>query len=211
MDSNPSQPSASTPVVAEMHKEDQQATSGLTSLGVTSKERANPQLSSGLENVLTQPITRKGASSIARQVEKDEASRTIKLEDLAKLIDEDEEANEVHATTNVETEDTLVPKSSSTSSLPTKLKELSSKFNELTEEELPAEFILVPTQVKVIQAKLKILDALPSLLHKVTNALNQFTQAIVSKKTKDNSVPLAGQAGTQPAEGEKNTIQATTS
>nr|GEY76471.1 hypothetical protein [Tanacetum cinerariifolium] len=134
--------------------------------------------------------------------------------------DEDEEANEVHATTNVETEDTLVPKSSSPSSLPTKLKELPSKFNELTEEvtklktlqwELLAEFLLVTTQVKVIQAKLKILDALPSLLHKVTNALNQFTQAIASKKTKDNSVPLAGQAGTQPAEGEKNTIQATTS
>ncbi|GKC87058.1 hypothetical protein Tco_1147707 [Tanacetum coccineum] len=103
MDSNPSQTSASTPVVAEMHKEDQQTTGGPTSL----------------------------------RVKEDEASRTIKLEDLAKLessvqtsfkyldspeddpiivvddSDEDEEADEVHATTNVETEDTLVPKSSS--------------------------------------------------------------------------------------------------
>ncbi|GJU89711.1 hypothetical protein Tco_1302134 [Tanacetum coccineum] len=115
MDSNISHTSASTLVVAEMHKEDQQATGGPTSLGVT----------------------RKGASSIARQVEEDEASRTIKLEDLEKLVssiqpsfkdpdspkddpiivvddsDEDEEANEVHATTNIETEDTSVPKSSS--------------------------------------------------------------------------------------------------
>ncbi|GKE42312.1 hypothetical protein Tco_1469596 [Tanacetum coccineum] len=48
MDSNPSQPSASTPVVDETHKEDQQATGGPPSLGVTSKEGADPQLSSGM-------------------------------------------------------------------------------------------------------------------------------------------------------------------
>ncbi|GJR64196.1 hypothetical protein Tco_0010261 [Tanacetum coccineum] len=143
-----------------MHKEDQQATGGPTSLGVTSEERAYPQLSSanstaeadsglsapndsipqqhgldegtkntsfdhistgtdphvladqtqyvseGLEIVLTQPTTRKRASSIARQVEEEESSRTIKLEDLAKLV----------------------------SALPTELKDLHSKFNELTEE-----------------------------------------------------------------------------
>nr|GEU52561.1 hypothetical protein [Tanacetum cinerariifolium] len=47
MDSNPNQPSVSTPVDTKMHKEDQQATGGPTSLGVTSKERANPQLSNG--------------------------------------------------------------------------------------------------------------------------------------------------------------------
>nr|GEZ19387.1 hypothetical protein [Tanacetum cinerariifolium] len=83
----------------------------------------------GLETILTQPITRKGASSIVRQVEEDEASRTIKLEDLAKLVSsvqphfkdldtpkddpivvvddsaEDKDADEVHGTTNVEIED----------------------------------------------------------------------------------------------------------
>nr|GEU96542.1 hypothetical protein [Tanacetum cinerariifolium] len=46
MDSNPSRPSVSTPVDTKIHKEDQQATGGPTSLGVTSKERTNPQLSS---------------------------------------------------------------------------------------------------------------------------------------------------------------------
>nr|GEV76030.1 ribosomal L1 domain-containing protein CG13096-like [Tanacetum cinerariifolium] len=49
IDSNPSQTSASTPMVAEMHKEDQQATGGPTSLGVTSEARANPHLSSGCD------------------------------------------------------------------------------------------------------------------------------------------------------------------
>ncbi|GJR05247.1 hypothetical protein Tco_0528231 [Tanacetum coccineum] len=169
MESNPSQTSTSTPVVAEMRKEDQQETGGPTSLGVTSEVRASPQRSSGmsgfnliepiylesfithskfasgddvsivstaeadpgksaptdfvpqqqstnegtkntsydhlfadtdphvlpdkaqsisegLETVLTQPTIRKGASSIARQVREDEALRTIKLEELAKLV-----------------------------------------------------------------------------------------------------------------------------
>nr|GEV84442.1 putative reverse transcriptase domain-containing protein [Tanacetum cinerariifolium] len=45
------------------------------------------------------------------------------------------------------------------SSLPTELKDLPSKFNDLTKE-----------------AKLKTLDALPSLLTKVINSLNQFAQ-----------------------------------
>ncbi|GJS70388.1 hypothetical protein Tco_0703229 [Tanacetum coccineum] len=132
MDSNPSQPPVSTTMDPGMHKEDQQATGGPTSLGVTGETRANPQLSSasfiihsesasgndasavsiaeadlgtfapstdlhvlseqtksiseGLDTVLTQPLTGKEASSIARQVKDEEASRTIKLEDLEKLV-----------------------------------------------------------------------------------------------------------------------------
>ncbi|GKB00771.1 hypothetical protein Tco_0828764, partial [Tanacetum coccineum] len=57
MDSNPSQPSVSTHVDTGMHKEDQQATGGPTSLGVTSEARANPQLSSGMSAFnLNKPI-----------------------------------------------------------------------------------------------------------------------------------------------------------
>ncbi|GJV27617.1 hypothetical protein Tco_1384065 [Tanacetum coccineum] len=44
LDSNPSQPSASTPVVDEMHKEEQQAAGGPPSLGVTGEEGVGPQL-----------------------------------------------------------------------------------------------------------------------------------------------------------------------
>ncbi|GKD30907.1 hypothetical protein Tco_1241685, partial [Tanacetum coccineum] len=47
MDSNLSQPSDSTPVDTELHKEVQQAAGGATSLGVTGEEGAHPQLSSG--------------------------------------------------------------------------------------------------------------------------------------------------------------------
>nr|GEX64502.1 hypothetical protein [Tanacetum cinerariifolium] len=57
IDSNLIQPSASTPVVAELHKEAQQATGGPTSLGVTGEEGANPQLSSGMSaSIHTKPI-----------------------------------------------------------------------------------------------------------------------------------------------------------
>nr|GFA60864.1 hypothetical protein [Tanacetum cinerariifolium] len=100
MDSNPSEPLVSTPVNIRMHKEDQEATGGPTLLKVTSKERSNPQLSSG-----------KGASSIARQVKEEESSRTIKLEDL-QSCDKDEE-DEVHTTINAKTKENLAPKSSS--------------------------------------------------------------------------------------------------
>ncbi|GJZ49040.1 hypothetical protein Tco_0603230 [Tanacetum coccineum] len=116
------------------------------------------------------------------------------------------------------------------SSLPTELKELSSKFNKLSGEvkdikkhvqgleiELPGELKEIPNKLETFtsivsrqlssnQAKLKTLDTLTSLLNKVTDALNKFAQAV--ENTRDQSVPLAGLVGTQPAEGEKKTKQA---
>ncbi|GKB90960.1 hypothetical protein Tco_0963232 [Tanacetum coccineum] len=146
--------------------------------------------------------------------------------------DEEEKDEEVHATSNVETKDTSAPKPPPPSSLPTELKDLPSKFNDLTKEvkglkkhvhelyiELPVDLKEIPTKVEEFTttvsnlttqvAELKTLH----LLNKVTEALNQFAQAIASasKKTKDANVPLANQAGTKLAEGEKNTNQATIS
>ncbi|GJW17708.1 hypothetical protein Tco_0025144 [Tanacetum coccineum] len=174
----------------------------------------------------------KGANSVASQIE-EETSSIIKLEDLIKLVshvqpsfkyldlpkydlvivmnnsDEDKD-DEVYATENVETGDTLVPKSASPSSLPIELKDLPSKFNDLTEEvkglknqvhnleiELPGELKEIPPKLEdftktvaslTSQAKLKTLDALPSLLNNVTNALNQFAQAITLNKTVEEAV-----------------------
>nr|GEX20623.1 hypothetical protein [Tanacetum cinerariifolium] len=117
-------------------------------------------VSEGLETILTQPTTRKGASFIARYVEEDEASRIIN--------DKDEEADKVHATINIETEDTSVPKSSSPSSLLTQLKDLTSKLNELNEEvkglkkqvhELEIE---LPRDLKKIHSNMKTFTSLTS-------------------------------------------------
>nr|GEX04212.1 hypothetical protein [Tanacetum cinerariifolium] len=254
-----------------MHKEDQQATGSLTSLGVTSEAKANPQLSSAASTAEADPRNSAPSDFVPQQQGMNEGTKntsydhlfteetfsTIKLEDLAKLVlhvklsfkdldspeddpvivvndsDEDKD-NKVYATKNVETEDTSVPKSSSPSiSLPTKLKDLPSRFNNLTKEvkglknqvhnleiKLPGELKEIPPKLEdftktitslTSQAKMKTLDALPSLLNKVTNALNQFSQYITSKKTRGDNVPSAGQARTQPAEGEKNTNQATIS
>nr|GEX31838.1 hypothetical protein [Tanacetum cinerariifolium] len=78
-------------------------------------------VSEGLETILTQPITGKGANPVERQI-KEETSSTIKLEDLAKL------ASDVQPRFN----DMDSPKDDI--SLPTELKDLSSKFNDLTKE-----------------------------------------------------------------------------
>ncbi|GKA61033.1 hypothetical protein Tco_0760440 [Tanacetum coccineum] len=279
---------------------------------------ADPRLSAPNDSIPQQQGMDEGTKNTSYYhifaVEEEEASSTIKLEDLAKLVsnvepsfkdldspeddhvivvddsDEDkEDESQKHkleleknkaevallksqtSFPNVEQLNELLVKSLKSkfskilsthdfsSSLPTKLKDLPSKFNDLTKEvkglknqihnleieppgdlkeippkledltktvtsltsqvaklktlqwELPTEFLAVPLQVKMVQAKLNTLDALSSILKKVTNALNQFAQAITSKKTRGDSVPSAGQAGTQPAEGEKNTNQATIS
>ncbi|GJW36180.1 hypothetical protein Tco_0059100 [Tanacetum coccineum] len=99
------------------------------------------------------------------------------------------------------------------SSLPTQLKDLPSKFNELTEEELLVEFLSLPPQVASVQAKLKTLDALLSLLLNVKKSLNKFARVLDSASSKAiyQGVPSASQVNTMPAEGEKNTNQTTIS
>ncbi|GJV23988.1 retrovirus-related pol polyprotein from transposon TNT 1-94 [Tanacetum coccineum] len=107
----------------------------------------------------------------------------------------------LHATSNIETKDASVPKSSSPSSLPTELKEVSSKFNKLTK-------VVKGLKKQVHELKIE----LPRDLKVIPTKLEDFTKtAIASKKIKDASVPSAGQANTQPAEGEKNTSQTTIS
>ncbi|GJX77596.1 hypothetical protein Tco_0324407 [Tanacetum coccineum] len=169
IDSNPSQTSAFTYVVTEMHKEDQQATGSPNSLGVANEERADPQLCSGMSTFnLNKPIylasfiiyseSTSGNDILADSItEADlgklllvltrmflqtkpnllvkEASRTIKLEDLAKLVQnvqpsfkdlnspeddpiivvddsdedkKDDKGEEVHTISNVETKDAYV-------------------------------------------------------------------------------------------------------
>nr|GEW31117.1 retrovirus-related Pol polyprotein from transposon TNT 1-94 [Tanacetum cinerariifolium] len=76
-DKSLSHPLPSTPVVGEMHKEAQQVAGGPTSLGATSKERAHPQLSSGIHTLTT---------SINEESRANEISKKIKLKDLSDLM-----------------------------------------------------------------------------------------------------------------------------
>ncbi|GJX34887.1 hypothetical protein Tco_0246444 [Tanacetum coccineum] len=252
MDSNPSQPPVSTPVDTGMHKEDQQATGGLTSLGVTSEERAYPQLSSGMPTFNLNKImfsasfiihsksasgcdaladstaeadpglsapndsipqqqgmdegtkktsfnhisVGKEASSIARQVKEEESSRTIKLEDLAKLvsnvqtsfkdldspeddhvivvddIDEDEE-DEVHTTTNAETKDTSAPKSSSPRS---------SQIQELTNQVIILQFQKHKPKLEKNKAEAALLKTQPTFPNDLSSKFNELTKEVKGLK-----------------------------
>ncbi|GJV05519.1 hypothetical protein Tco_1343175 [Tanacetum coccineum] len=299
MESNPSQPIVSTPVDTGMHKEDQQATGGPTSLGVTASfiihsESASgndasavstteadfgnsapsdfvPQqqsmnegikntlydhlfagtdphvlsdqtksVSEGLETVFTQPIIGKGASFIARQVkEEEEASSTIKLEDLAKLVShmqpsfkdldfpEDDpviivdDSDEDEKTEKDESQKHKLELEKNKAEAEAKAKAALLKdrpsfpnveqLNQLLVKSLKTEFLNIlsahdfssslPTELKDLPSKLNELD------------LNKFTQVLdsASSKAGDQSVPSAGQVDTMPAEGEKNINQATNS
>ncbi|GJU77383.1 hypothetical protein Tco_1274453 [Tanacetum coccineum] len=297
-----------------MHKEDQQATSGPTSLGVTSEERANPQLSSdmsalnlnkpifsasfiihsksasghdvsvdftaeadpglsvpndsippqqgmdegtkntsydhifagtdphvlvdhtksvseGLEIVLTQSITEKGASSTAIHSDKEETSSKIKLEDLAKLVSQiqpsfkdldspkddpviivnESDEDEPNAGTN----DTSAPRSSSPRSsqiqeLTNQVLILQSQKHKLELEKNKAKAALLKSQpsfpnveqlnellVKSLQTKfLKILSShdfsssLPTKLKDLPSKFNELTKEIKGLKTQVHELEI---------------------
>nr|GEY60912.1 hypothetical protein [Tanacetum cinerariifolium] len=159
--------------------------------------------SKGLETFITKPITRKGASTMEKEI-KEEFNTSSDLfnspEDDAPIIVQDESDEEFN-------------------DLSRKIKELK-KYAEKLEVELLGDLKEIPNKVEkfttivfslTTQAKIKTLDALPSLLYKVTKALDMFVQAVehASIKASDQGVPSVGQVGTHPVEGEKNTKQAT--
>ncbi|GKA60034.1 hypothetical protein Tco_0759347 [Tanacetum coccineum] len=79
-------------------------------------------------------------------------------------------------------------------------------------KEIPNKLETFTSTVKSLTTQVVELKTL-HLLNKVTKALNKFAQVIesASKKLRDPSVPSIGQAGSHPAEGEKNTQHVTIS
>ncbi|GJV42638.1 hypothetical protein Tco_1421078 [Tanacetum coccineum] len=141
-------------------------------------------------------------------------SLLTKLKDLpSKIVDINEEIGDI----KIYVEELEVEIIGDLKELPGKLEEFQSSILALTKKatalenlklDLPARLLALPGQVSSINvqlSKLKVLDALRSLLNKVTKALDRFAHVIesTSQKYGDTSVPSAGQAGTQPAEGEK--------
>ncbi|GKC55745.1 hypothetical protein Tco_1083343 [Tanacetum coccineum] len=155
---NLSQPSASTPMVIELHKEAQQATSGPTSLGVISEVRADPQPSSVVSASSTKPEANNEPQfdTSLELKSSDDVNEEIKLEDLSKLVK------------NVDHD--------FSTSRPTELKELPSKISDINgavreskiltnkvaalenlKLDLPAGLLALPEQtVKADVAKAKI-------------------------------------------------------
>nr|GFC10284.1 hypothetical protein [Tanacetum cinerariifolium] len=197
MDSNLSRPSVSTPMDTEMHKEDQQATGGPTSLGVTSEERANPQLSSGISalnlnklifsasfiihsesasghNVLADFIAEAdpGLSayndSIPSQQGMDGRTKNTSYDHISAGTD-----------SHVLAYQTKCINEGLELSLPTKVKDLSSKFNELTEE-----IKGLKTQVHELEIELpEELKEIPTKLEDFTKTVTSLTSQVVELKT----------------------------
>ncbi|GJU05272.1 hypothetical protein Tco_1121702 [Tanacetum coccineum] len=205
MDSNLSQPPVPTLVDTGMHKEDQQATSSPTSLGVTSEARANPQLSSGMSAFnLKEPIysasfiihsesASGNDASVASTAEVDPGNYAPidfvpQQQDLESPKDnpvivvgdsDEDEDDEVHATKNVETKDTLVPKSSS---------HRSSQIQELTNQVL-----ILQSQMHKLEAKKNKAEAEAALLKAQTSFPNmeQLNKLLVKSLKSEFSMILS--------------------
>ncbi|GJV54996.1 hypothetical protein Tco_1456001 [Tanacetum coccineum] len=114
------------------------------------------------------------------------------------------------------------------SCLPNTLKELPSKFTELSREikelkkhvqdmeiELPGDLKEILTKLETFTSTIsslssQTLDSLPSLFNKVTDTLNRFATVMENaSEVARNNVPSTGLATASPTEGEKNTNPAT--
>ncbi|GJW08225.1 hypothetical protein Tco_1570648 [Tanacetum coccineum] len=109
----------------------------------------------------------------------------------------------LHATSNIETEDSSVPKSSSPRS--SQIQKLTNQVLILQSQKYKLE--LAKNIAKAEAALLKAQPSFPNSTQQRQTYLESFCSRYCIKKTEDASVPSAGQAGTQPAEGEKNTNQ----
>nr|GEU55350.1 hypothetical protein [Tanacetum cinerariifolium] len=194
--------------------------------------------SKGLETVLTKPTIGKGASTIKKEIKEefntspdlsnsDDIKKDIKLEDLSKL-EKTKAKDKVAfllaqpsypnvAQLNDLMVKSLQPKISKllsshdfASSLPTELKELPYKFNELT-----GEVNELKKHVHNLEIKLPgELKEIPKKLETFTSTVNSLTTQVIesaSKKVRDNGVPSAGQDRSHPAKGEKNNKHVTIS
>ncbi|GJY75088.1 hypothetical protein Tco_0479519 [Tanacetum coccineum] len=116
-DKSPSHPSPPTPVVSEMHKEAQQASSGLKSLGATSEEGAHPQLSrynaSADSTVEVDPGLSAPNDSIPSQQDQTKSARDgLKTAQTDSDESEEEEVakdKDIHASSHDVPEDTSTP------------------------------------------------------------------------------------------------------
>ncbi|GJW98612.1 hypothetical protein Tco_0180420 [Tanacetum coccineum] len=200
LDTNLSQPPTSTHVVAGMHNENQQATGGPTSLGVTSKEGVNPQLIRVMSASITKHVysysiilhskfsSRHDASaaftteadlgksdpndSVSHQQEKSKsASEGLETEDLSKLM---ENVDVDFMDLDSPKDDQLIIVQEDEDEEVNAKKDGAKKVH----AEEPKETKDASGQVSSIQAKIKTLDALLSLLSKVTKALHRFAKAV---------------------------------
>ncbi|GJW10239.1 hypothetical protein Tco_1576066 [Tanacetum coccineum] len=207
LDINPSQPPASTLVVVGLHKEDHQATSGPTSLGVTSEGGANPQLSSAKSKVGADSGLSAPKDSISQTTRNDEGPNKLSPDHISagvNFIDLDSQADdhilfinesegekedeEIHATKHTETEATLAFQPPSSRKLEFEKNKAEDEVALLSAQpSFPNVAQLTELPIKSLKPKFsKILSArdfsnsLPTKLKELPSKLNELTD--ISKK-----------------------------
>ncbi|GJT96981.1 retrovirus-related pol polyprotein from transposon TNT 1-94 [Tanacetum coccineum] len=234
-DKIPSHPSGSTPMVPEMHKEEQQAAGGPASLRATSKERAHPQLSSRCDasadsTAEVDPVKYAPNDSIPhtdlgknKESISDEISKKIKLEDLSGLMKDTRSPfftpnspQDEPIIVSDENEDVETKKDEDThatshdvpedTSVPHPPSPKSAQIQELMAQ-LDPHYPNI-NQLTELLEKLKTLDALSSLLNKVTDTLNRFATVVENASgATGNSVPSASKRVSHLLRGRKKQIQ----
>nr|GEY77733.1 hypothetical protein [Tanacetum cinerariifolium] len=221
-DKSPSHPSASTPVVAEMHKEAQQVVGGPTSLGDTRCD-ALADFTAEADPKISAPN-----GSIPEQQGMDEGTQNYPLDNKltgtnpSVLVDKTKSAGDGLKTSYTDLgslASILEAKARATKKrlksklpslklslyiqicLPTELKELPSKITELSGD------------VKELKKHVRDMEIeLPGDLKEISKKLETFTSTIssltsmenASLKATDKIIPSASQANASPTEGEKN-------
>ncbi|GJT28638.1 retrovirus-related pol polyprotein from transposon TNT 1-94 [Tanacetum coccineum] len=214
LDSNPSQPLASTPVVDKMHKEEQQAAGGPPSLGVTSEEGADPLRCDALADSIAEADPRISAPHDYIPQQQESAGSSTKMRNVSlwkvlllqshniKLKQQKEKAKAEVAFLKAQH---MYPNVNQlTKLLVTSLKSELSKLlaSHVFDSSIPPELKELPLKIIELSREVKKLKNHSYLLRFATIMEN------ASPKTTDKSVPSVGQAGTSPIEGEKNTKDA---
>ncbi|GJY34942.1 hypothetical protein Tco_0419411 [Tanacetum coccineum] len=208
-----------------MHKEAQQAADDPTSLGATSEEGAHPQLSSGHEASADSTTEVNPGLSAPNDFKDELEQQNTKAEakiaalkarpyypDINQLID-------ILVTSLKPELSKLLDSHKFASCLPTDLKNLPSKFTELSREikelkqhvkdmeiELPRDLKEIPTKLETFTFTISSFTSQVVELKNIQWELPaEFTTVMENASNKTKDVPSVGQATASPAKGEKNT------
>nr|GEW22798.1 hypothetical protein [Tanacetum cinerariifolium] len=214
-DKNPSQPSASTPMVIEMHKETLVVSESTTEPIFTTATLVHSESASRHDASATSTAK----VNLNKYDPKDFMPERTKKLSYDQFVAETNPRVLVDQTKsgwrwleNYFLADIL--------EIPTKLNEFTNVLSALTSKikelegfrvELLTDLLALPCHLCNITSqvsKLKVLDSISGIMNKVATSLERFANAISSASQRDESsgVLLVGQAATRPAEREKNTM-----
>ncbi|GJY97967.1 hypothetical protein Tco_0514877 [Tanacetum coccineum] len=202
---NPIQPSVSTLMVTEMHKEASQATIDQTSLGTNSKERANPQLISDVSELNTNPMDKHSLIVHSKSASRGDASASLTTRvDLEKnLIPRNHCLKNRSTVEELETfdnqnKDSLIPLDDEMLKFDDLIKLIELQVKPLQPEfdkhikgqdfgaHLPAKLKALPERVELNQW-FKVLDAIPDIMNKVVAGLDKIAIAFSLASIKTGS------------------------